>query len=89
MPKPTHEGWSKKQLEGWQAAAQSLKLYRRAELQDESTQKSLIRELYVDPLPHDHVFETIMKPHTTFLIGRKGTGKSTVSQANPGPGVNE
>ena len=72
--------WSVKQLEGFQSAAQSLKLYRRAELLDEGSQKSLVRELYVDPLPRDHVFETVMRPHTTFLIGRKGTGKSTVFQ---------
>jgi hypothetical protein len=77
---PEQEQWSKKHLEGFQAVAQSLKLYRRAELQEETSQKSLIRELYVDPLPHNHVFETVMKPHTTFLIGRKGTGKSTVFQ---------
>ena len=62
--------WDDKELEAFQAAAQSLKLYRRAELQDEGSEKSLIRELYVDPLPHDHVFETVMKPHTTFLVGR-------------------
>jgi len=80
VAKTSQNPWTKKQLEGWQAAAQSLKLYRRAELQDEATQKSVIRELYVDPLPHEHVLETILKPHTTFLIGRKGTGKSTVFQ---------
>ena len=60
-------------------AAQSLKLYRRGELADEGG-SPLIEELYVDPLPNDHVLETILKPNTTFIVGRKGTGKSTVFQ---------
>jgi hypothetical protein len=72
--------WSTQQLEGFRAAAQSLKLYRRAELEDEVHNKSLIKDLYVDPLPSEHVFNTVLKSNTTFLIGRKGTGKSTVFQ---------
>ena len=72
--------WTKKQLQGFHAAAQSLKLYRRAELEHEGNKKSLISSLYVDPLPSDHVIEVMLKPNTTFLIGRKGTGKSTIFQ---------
>lgn len=72
--------WTAEQLTGFLDAAQSLKLYRRAELQREGTGTSLIESLYVDPLPYDHVFKTTLKPNTTFLIGRKGTGKSTVFQ---------
>jgi hypothetical protein len=75
MPTP----WSDDELEGFRAASQSLKLYRRAELEDEN-QKSLIKDLYVDPLPAEHVFNTVLRPNTTFLIGRKGTGKSTIFQ---------
>src|SRR5271165_2948994 len=77
MPNPR---WSPAQLEGFRAAAQSLKLYRRAELEDEQHQKTLIADLYVDPLPAEHVFRTVLKPSTTFVIGRKGTGKSTIFQ---------
>lgn len=66
-------------LNGFRDAAQSLKLYRRAELADD-VGSPLIEQLYVDPLPNDHVLETILKPNTTFIIGRKGTGKSTVFQ---------
>lgn len=69
----------KEDLEGFHEASQSLKLYRRAELQDLSG-RSLIKELYVDPLPKEHVFQTLLKPNTTFVIGRKGTGKSTIFQ---------
>jgi hypothetical protein len=72
--------FTKKQLDGFHQAAQSLKLYRRAELQDESDGASLIEQLYVDPLPNEHVFQTMLKPNTTILIGRKGTGKSTIFQ---------
>lgn len=69
-----------KQLKGFAEAAQSLKLYRRAELVDEQSGKRLIDDLYVDPLPEDAILTSILKPNTTFLIGRKGTGKSTVFQ---------
>ena len=72
--------WTAKQLDGFHEAAQSLKLYRRAELQNEMDGTSLIEELYVDPLPNEHVLKTMMKANTTFLIGRKGTGKSTIFQ---------
>lgn len=72
--------WTTQHLNGFHAAAQSLKLYRRAELQNDSDGASLIETLYVDPLPHDHVLQTMLKPNTTFLTGRKGTGKSTIFQ---------
>jgi DNA-binding MarR family transcriptional regulator len=71
--------FTKPQLDGFHDAAQSLKLYRRAELETEAG-VSLIEDLYVDPLPNDHVYQTMLKPNTTFIIGRKGTGKSTVFQ---------
>jgi hypothetical protein len=60
-------------------AINTLKLYRRAELLDEEG-RHLIEELYVDPLPEDHVLHTVLRPNTTFVIGRKGTGKSTIFQ---------
>jgi predicted transcriptional regulator len=60
-------------------AVDTLKLYRRAELVDEIGQE-LISDLYVDPLPDNHVLRTVLQPNTTFLIGRKGTGKSTIFQ---------
>ncbi|MEJ1972137.1 MAG: hypothetical protein WDM96_06605 [Lacunisphaera sp.] len=72
--------YSKKQLAGFAEVAQSLKLYRRAELIDEQSGKRMIDELYVDPLPEDAVLTAILKPNTTFLVGRKGTGKSTIFQ---------
>lgn len=68
-----------KQLDGFQAAATSLKLFSRAELNDDRN-RSLIEKLYVDPLPNEHVFKTLLANNTTILVGRKGTGKSTVFQ---------
>lgn len=76
----TEIGPSSSQVDGFRAAIESLKLYRRADLNDPEHGTSLIEELYVDPLPQDDVFKTVLRPHTTFVIGRKGTGKSTVFQ---------
>ncbi|WP_299840505.1 hypothetical protein [uncultured Jannaschia sp.] len=66
-------------LDSFHKAAVSLKLYSRAELSDEKN-RSLIEKLYVDPLPNEQVFKSLLAPTTTFLVGRKGTGKSTVFQ---------
>ena len=65
--------------EGFLQSINTLKLYRRAELAD-ADGDSLVEELYVDPLPDSHVLKTILRPNTTFLVGRKGTGKSTIFQ---------
>lgn len=72
--------YTRNDLQGFANAAHSLKLYRRADLRDDVTDKSLIEKLYVDPLQNDAVLETMLRDSTTFLIGRKGTGKSTVFQ---------
>src|SRR5256885_17239297 len=61
------------------AAVDSLKKYRRAELIDEKG-NDILENLYTDLLPNDHVLKTCLKDNTTFLIGRKGTGKSTIFQ---------
>lgn len=58
-------------------AIESLKKYRRADLLDEKG-KNLLEALYTDLLPSDHILKKSIKENTTFLIGRKGTGKSTI-----------
>lgn len=59
--------------------AESLRQYRRADLRDYEQQvANPIEALYVDPLPGDAVLTTVLSRNTTFLVGRKGTGKSTV-----------
>ena len=54
-------------INGFHDAAQSLKLYRRAELQKDSDGSSIIEELYVDPLPNDHNFHIMMKANPILL----------------------
>ncbi len=71
--------YTNRQLDSFHRAAVSLKLFSRAELTDEKD-RSLIEKLYVDPLPNEQVFKTLLAPNTTVVIGRKGTGKSTVFQ---------
>ncbi|MEW4490861.1 PHD finger domain-containing protein [Thalassoglobus sp. JC818] len=60
--------------------AESLRQYRRAELKDFAADVggNPIDDLYVDPLPGNAVLSTVLAGNTTFLTGRKGTGKSTV-----------
>lgn len=66
--------------EGFRKVCQSLKLARRAELIDPDSNDPLIDSLYVDPLPGNRVLHSALDPHTTFFIGRKGCGKSTIFQ---------
>ncbi|SDU10981.1 hypothetical protein SAMN05216296_1822 [Pseudomonas pohangensis] len=60
--------------------AESLRQYRRAELRDfmDEIGENAVDTLYVDPLPGDAVLTSVLSSNTTFLLGRKGTGKSTV-----------
>ena len=57
--------------------AESLKKYRRAELKDEKG-NSILDDMYVDLMVGDRVIEKCLLDNTTYLIGRKGTGKSTI-----------
>ncbi len=60
--------------------AESLRQYRRAELSDFQSELggSPVGILYVDPLESNAVLKTVLQNNTTFLVGRKGTGKSTI-----------
>lgn len=60
--------------------AESLRQYRRAELKEFESEigSQPIDQLYVDPLSGDAVLNSVLSSNTTFLLGRKGTGKSTV-----------
>jgi hypothetical protein len=71
-------GLSQELLRGFGNAAHPLKLYRRAELTNEQDGRPLVEALYVDPLPNNGVLATTLRSNTTFIIGRKGTGKSTI-----------
>ncbi len=67
-------------LDKFSKIAESLRQYRRAELKDFETEIGTkpIDQLYVDPLSGDAVIKAVLSSNTTFLLGRKGTGKSTV-----------
>ena len=69
--------FTEKQKDGFFEAAESLKKYRRADLIDEKG-RSLLEKLYVDPLPNELILKKALLNNTTFFIGRKGTGKSTI-----------
>ena len=63
------------------AITNSLRQYRRAELKDfdkDLGNTPAIDLLYTDPLPANAILKQVLSPNTTFLLGRKGTGKSTV-----------
>ncbi len=56
--------------------AESLKLVRRANLEKEG--KTIIEKIYTDLLPNNGVINKVNLPRTTIVVGRKGTGKSTI-----------
>lgn len=58
--------------------AESLKKHRRADLSDVIDNDNAIEKLYVDFLENNQILKETLKSNTTFLIGRKGTGKSTI-----------
>ncbi len=67
-------------LEKFSKISESLRQYRRAELRDFETEigEKPVDQLYVDALPGGAVLQAALSSNTTFLLGRKGTGKSTV-----------
>jgi len=59
--------------------AESLKLVRKTRIEDFIEDKS-IDDIYTDLLPNNGIINKLNLPRTTLLIGRKGTGKSTIFQ---------
>jgi hypothetical protein len=60
--------------------AESLRQFRRADLRDfeDDLGAKPVDTLYVDPLQSDGVLEMVLSSNSTFILGRKGTGKSTI-----------
>lgn len=69
-----------KDVTAFEKVIESLTLMGMAELldEDEDEQVSLIGALYVDPTANDHILNEMLKPRSTMLIGRRGSGKSTI-----------
>jgi hypothetical protein len=67
-------------LNKFSKVAESLRQYRRAELKDFEREigNKPVDQLYVDALSGGAVLNAVLSSNTTFLLGRKGTGKSTV-----------
>lgn len=71
------ERYTEDQKRTFLKAIASLKKYRRADLIDEEG-NNLLEKLYTDLLPDNYILNQSLQDNTTFLIGRKGTGKSTI-----------
>ncbi|WP_294454136.1 hypothetical protein [uncultured Allofournierella sp.] len=69
--------FTQKEKNDFLSVAESLKKYRRADLLDQDG-RSILDRLYVDLLDGDIILNKCLLDNTTFLIGRKGTGKSTI-----------
>lgn len=77
--------WRKNLLDnkGFKNAVDTLKLYHRikdSDLNINNIEKNddMIEKLYVDLLPNQAIYEQMRTNETTFLVGRRGTGKSTI-----------
>ncbi|UII28518.1 hypothetical protein LVD15_08825 [Fulvivirga maritima] len=69
--------YTEEQKNGFFEAVESMKKYRRADLIDEKG-RSLLEKLYTDLLPNELILKKALLNNTTFFVGRKGTGKSTI-----------
>ena len=67
-------------LRGFRSAIETLKQYKRSHLTDETTSTDLTKALYVDPKPGDATLAALKRPHHVLVLGRKGTGESTLFQ---------
>lgn len=59
--------------------AESLKLVRKTRIEDFIQDKN-VDDIYTDLLPNNGIINKLNLPRTTVLVGRKGTGKSTIFQ---------
>lgn len=59
--------------------AESLKLVRKTRIEDFIEDKT-VDDIYADLLPNNAIINKLCLPRTTILVGRKGTGKSTIFQ---------
>jgi hypothetical protein len=72
--------YTEKERKKFRDFAESLKLVRNANLEDPSTGENLIDNLYTDLLPNNGIIDKVNLAKTTIIVGRKGTGKSTIFQ---------
>ncbi|MBA3925685.1 MarR family winged helix-turn-helix transcriptional regulator [Listeria rustica] len=68
--------FTEEQLDNFKKLTNSMKKAQRAEILEGN--ENAIKALYEDPLPQTGVLSKVLHDETTFLIGRRGTGKSTI-----------
>lgn len=71
------------QKEGFIKVYETLRLYKRItpkklNAEDPILKQNIIKELYVDLLPNNGILRKLLSDNTFILLGRKGTGKSTL-----------
>ena len=71
-------------IEAFKNMSDSLRMYHRitndkyTDLNENIKDKNILEKMYVDILPNNGVLEKILERGTTFLVGQRGTGKSTI-----------
>ena len=68
-------------INGLRDAIETLKLYHRINNEKfgkNGKDKNILEKIYVDLLPNNGVLNKILLANTTFLVGKRGTGKSTI-----------
>lgn len=71
-------------IEAFKNMSDSLRMYHRVtndkyvDLGENIKEKNLLERMYVDILPNNGVLEKLLERGTTFLVGQRGTGKSTI-----------
>ncbi len=70
-------------IKGFKAISESLRLYHRITDEkyndaSENDDKKMIDKLYVDILPSNGILEKMLERNATYIVGRRGTGKSTI-----------
>lgn len=69
-------------IQGFKVMSESLRLYHRITNEKYvdcvGNNDNLLEKVYVDILPNDGILEKVMERNTTFLVGQRGTGKSTI-----------
>lgn len=74
---------TQEQRDGFIRVYETLRLYKRItpkKLNDEESinKQNVVKDLYVDLLPNDGIIRKLLSDETFILLGRKGTGKSTL-----------